>query len=585
MIPLRLRLTLLIWILGALLAGPIEADDYGVVLNGAWNDPATWTPAGGPPTASDNAYLGTGFPELAIAPVAVQLVADESAAFVNIGRGELDLNDHTLTANALLMDSTDGAASVNKSGGHVEIEQLLLFGGSSFAVEAGDELTFSASVDGAGSMLSLSRPLSLVEGVAVIDNGVVNTSASLTALGFGLQITGATVNAGANVTASSTFYGAGITSGGILNLNGHTLNAGVLYLGAGRYQVIGGLATLDRGSGGSVVLGSIDVNSGNTFTLEAVDNLSASIRVADAGSALILNRNVAMSGSADVVDHGILDVHGHVLSSGGSTSLLTGGQLTGNGEIVGAIHNISGVIAPGESAGVLSVVGNYDQQDDGVLRIELGGTDNSIPLSAEFDQLIVDGTASLGGQLSVSLLPSFSPSVGDVFPIVTATGGIQMAFSAITYPDIASTLQWQIDDSDTHSLSLFVSPALQGDYNANGVVDAADYTVWRNSRGQSGIGLAADGSGNGHVGDEDYDFWKQKFGSALGSGSGGLVAAQVVPEPGSVVFLAAIAIASAFIQCRIASLTRRTVYCFDNFWRRFIGFRRIFHGQLSLQVI
>ena len=43
--------------------------------------------------------------------------------------------------------------------------------------------------------------------------------------------------------------------------------------------------------------------------------------------------------------------------------------------------------------------------------------------------------------------------------------------------------------SDTASLTVI----LDGDYNANGVVDAADYTVWRDSLGQTGMGLAADG--------------------------------------------------------------------------------------------
>jgi beta-glucanase (GH16 family) len=46
---------------------------------------------------------------------------------------------------------------------------------------------------------------------------------------------------------------------------------------------------------------------------------------------------------------------------------------------------------------------------------------------------------------------------------------------------------------------------LVGDYNHDATVDAADYTVWRDSVGQSGIGLAADGSGNGTVDSGDYD--------------------------------------------------------------------------------
>lgn len=71
---------------------------------------------------------------------------------------------------------------------------------------------------------------------------------------------------------------------------------------------------------------------------------------------------------------------------------------------------------------------------------------------------------------------------------------------------------------------------LQGDYNSDGFVDAADYTVWRNTQGQTGIGLPADGSGNGTIGPEDFEVWKANFqGDATGLGA----TSQNVPEPAS----------------------------------------------------
>ncbi len=76
---------------------------------------------------------------------------------------------------------------------------------------------------------------------------------------------------------------------------------------------------------------------------------------------------------------------------------------------------------------------------------------------------------------------------------------------------------------------------IAGDYNGDGVVDAADYVVWRQSVGQSGTGLAADGSGNGTVGQSDYDTWRANFGSTPASGVGAAAAASAVmavPEPG-----------------------------------------------------
>ena len=54
----------------------------------------------------------------------------------------------------------------------------------------------------------------------------------------------------------------------------------------------------------------------------------------------------------------------------------------------------------------------------------------------------------------------------------------------------------------------FVAVGLAGDYNHDGIVDAADYIVWRNTLGQIGTGLAADGNNNGQIDTGDYDVWK-----------------------------------------------------------------------------
>lgn len=69
---------------------------------------------------------------------------------------------------------------------------------------------------------------------------------------------------------------------------------------------------------------------------------------------------------------------------------------------------------------------------------------------------------------------------------------------------------------------------LPGDYNRNGLVDAADYTIWRNSLGTNLA--AADGDGNGVVGAADYALWRDHFGnrSVLVFGSGGVT---FTPEP------------------------------------------------------
>ncbi len=72
-----------------------------------------------------------------------------------------------------------------------------------------------------------------------------------------------------------------------------------------------------------------------------------------------------------------------------------------------------------------------------------------------------------------------------------------------------------------------------GDYNRNGIVDAADYTVWRNSAGALVTPFElADGDGDGMVDADDYGVWKSHFGAGLvfTLGGGGSSIA-VAPEP------------------------------------------------------
>lgn len=53
--------------------------------------------------------------------------------------------------------------------------------------------------------------------------------------------------------------------------------------------------------------------------------------------------------------------------------------------------------------------------------------------------------------------------------------------------------------------------AVQGDYNQDGLVDAADYTVWRDAM-VSGESLPNEGATPGLVTAEDYTVWRNHYG-------------------------------------------------------------------------
>jgi hypothetical protein len=102
---------------------------------------------------------------------------------------------------------------------------------------------------------------------------------------------------------------------------------------------------------------------------------------------------------------------------------------------------------------------------------------------------------------------------------------------------------------------------LAGDYNGDEVVNAADYTVWRNHLGTSDT-LPNDMS-PGSVTVEDYAVWKQNFGAVLpaGAGGGGAAAtgAAAVPEPASLLLLvgAALATLAMFRTRKLITSARR----------------------------
>jgi len=100
----------------------------------------------------------------------------------------------------------------------------------------------------------------------------------------------------------------------------------------------------------------------------------------------------------------------------------------------------------------------------------------------------------------------------------------------------------------TGDLFAFWSSSLSGDYNGDGSVDAADYTVWRDTL-DSTTDLAADGNHSGTIDAGDYDVWKSHFGASKSSESLADPSA-AVPEPSNLVLSFTLAIGCTLMHRR-----------------------------------
>ena len=189
-------------------------------------------------------------------------------------------------------------------------------------------------------------------------------------------------------------------------------------------------------------------------------------------------------------------------TGGADYTVAAAATLAGGGTVTSSVF-ASGTIAPGASAGALTVSA-LTLDGGATVDIELGGT----ALGSQYDHLEVIGQAVLDGTLDVSLIGGFAPLAGHSFDVLD-WGTRSGTFATLTLPTLTPGLMWNASHLDDTGV---VSVRLAGDYNQDDAVDTADYVVWRKMLGQTGTALAADGNGNGEIDAGDYDVWTANLG-------------------------------------------------------------------------
>ena len=315
---------------------------------------------------------------------------------------------------------------------------------------------------------------------------------------------------GASLSGRGTVLGAVIGNSGSITAAGGTLTLG----DANRIDAIDFGGTLNIGAAGTpargllldtdrAVIGTTNLSSGSTL---------------DAANGTELSSARTLTAGNDTMIGGSFLNHGTVTGPSTTGQFLTfTDDVTGAGSYAGNVLFSDG-FSPGNSPAAVSLE-NLAFDSTATLQIELGGNTPG----ADYDQLLVSGAVSLNGTLQVSLLNPFVPLAGNAFNIIDGAT-ISGAFSTVQLPTLSAGLMWNASQLYTAGV---LSVTILGDYNGNGTIDAADYTVWRDTLG-SLTNLTANGNGNSVIDAGDYGVWKQNFGRTSGSSAG---ATNAVPEP------------------------------------------------------
>ena len=302
-------------------------------------------------------------------------------------------------------------------------------------------------------------------------------------------------------------------------------------------QLTGSVSVLHEGPG-TTQLTAATTYTGSTLVtagkLNVQQGLNGGGNVTVNGGHLDVVGGLIANGSTIRLEKGLLSADSISLANGGAFNFL-GGKLHVD-TFTGSMVNQAGTLAPGRSAGNTTIVGNYTQQAGANLEIEIGGTS----AGGSHDLLGITGTVVLGGELQLSLINGFVPASSQTFTVLSTSVpfGIVGVFENVATGERLATLDglgsflvnYGAGSPFNQNQIILTAFELAGDYNDNGVVDAADYAVWRKNVGTTNA-LPNDLVG-GTIGAAHYNQSRTHFGQTAGSGAtAGLPSSAAVPEP------------------------------------------------------
>ena len=329
---------------------------------------------------------------------------------------------------------------------------------------------------------------------------------------------------GGDLTLGAINLTGGITRGtnGASNQNGGSAFAGAIY-NQGNLQISSSTLYSNSSTGGNAGSGgSSGVGQGG-----AVFNDGGSVSV----------RNSTLSGNSVSNGFGAIVARsfgGGIYSKNGSltidNSTITNGTAASGRDLyiigIGAgqtataqIH--SSIIA---QADVQILAFDLNASDDLGGQVVVTGSNNLIRSQNNFESIAVSSDDPLLGALSNNGGPTLTHSLSADSPAIGHGSNLLNLVNdqrGATYGRVVGAI-----DIGAFELQTVATPELPGDYNGNHAVDAADFVIWRKTKGADVPQYAgADGNGSSKIDDADYDVWRGNFGSPS-SGSGATAASQ-----------------------------------------------------------
>ena len=371
--------------------------------------------------------------------------------------GSLFLNGGTLGGSGALLVS--GATTWNSGSmigsGSTEAKGGLTLGFTTGTTQATlslvgrsliNDAVANVGVNGAGVVLNVSNGAKITN----IAGATINVLSNSTFANNGGSPAGGTfVNSGTFVVnggTGTTTVGLNVTNNGTLSVQTGTLaltggltnfNAATSTISGGTYLVKGVLqfpnasivsnnasitlssTTADiQNLSGVSAFGTFTTTNPGVLTLTGGKNLTVGA-FTNSGSVVLSSPSVFTTTGAYVQTKGLTSNSFGTITSTTNTVTINGGSFNVRGTINGNLTvNSSATIRPGGTGpGAITVNGNYIQNAGAILAIDLGGT----TAGTQYDQIVVNGTASLNGTLTTGLINTYVPGAGVSYRILSFT--------------------------------------------------------------------------------------------------------------------------------------------------------------------